>query len=574
MVPLEPKSGLPPVFIPVPKAATNICRKVHKTLPLIHSPMKGSMVAWQRRMNEASGASAFKVEERLVVRSVTKRYGPVAAIKDVSFSVRPGVVHALVGENGAGKSTLVKLITGMERADSGQFILDGSRCDFRTPIQARRAGVTAVYQDPKLFPHLDVAENIFMGIYPRNALGLIDRKRMYAEATRMLEELGVDIDPRSFLDRRTLAEVHFVEIVRAMYASLRVLLLDEPTASLTPPEADRFFSIIESLTSHGVSVVFISHRLKEVQRISDYITILRDGEHVITSAADDLSESDIVHYMVGRELSSLFTRAVAPVGERPKLEVRSLCLPGYFEDVSFSIREGEIVGLAGLVGAGRTEIAEAIFGIRPPSSGTVIVDGVETRPKSAAEMVGLGLAYLPEDRDANGLVADIGVAHNICLAAMERLSSSGLIRHSSETAFAEGYAQDFEIKSATLDAPVASLSGGNRQKVVLAKWFATVPKILILDEPTRGIDVGTKSLVHQHISEIASAGFPILFISSDFTEILAMCDRILVVAGGKIVARFDRADATQDGIMSAAALGAAGGGGTIIQISREGSHGC
>jgi len=390
----------------------------------------------------------------------------------------------------------------------------------------------------------------------------------------MLKEPGVDIDPHSSLVHHTLAEVHFVEIVRAMYANLRVLILDEPTASLTPSEADRFFSIIQSLTSRGVSVIFISHRLNEVQCISDYITVLRDGEHVITAPAEELSEDDIVRHMAGRELSSLFTRTAAPVGERPRLEVRGLCLPGYFEDLSFSIRDGEIVGLAGLVGAGRTEIAEAIFGIRPPSAGTVIVDGVETRPKSPAEMVGLGLAYVPEDRDAHGLVAEIGVASNICLAAMERLSSAGLIRHSSETAFAGGYAQDFEIKFATMDAPAASLSGGNRQKVVLAKWLATVPKILILDDPTRGIDIGTKSLVHQRIAEIASAGYPILFISSDFTEILAMCDRILVVAGGRIVAQFDRNDATQDKILSAAALGAVGRREAAMHVAPGGSHDC
>jgi rhamnose transport system ATP-binding protein len=512
------------------------------------------------------------VQERLDIRSVTKTYGSVTVLNDISFSVKPGVVHALIGENGAGKSTLVRLITGMERADTGEFILDGSPCDFGTTVDARQAGVTAVYQDTKLFPHIDVAENIFMGIYPRNALGLVDRRRMYAEAARMLKELGVNIDPRSSLVHLTLAEVHFVEIVRALCANLRVLILDEPTASLTPAETDRFFSIIQSVTSRGVSVIFISHRLKEVQCISDYITVLRDGEHVITAPAEEMTENDIVHHMVGRDFSSMFTRMTAPVGGRPRLEVRGLCLPGYFEDISFSIRDGEIVGLAGLVGAGRTEIAEAIFGIRPPSAGTVVVDGVETRPKSAAEMVGLGLAYVPEDRDAHGLVAEIGVARNICLAAMERVSSTGLIHHSSETIFAKGYAQDFEIKSSTLDSPAANLSGGNRQKVVLAKWLATVPKILILDDPTRGIDIGTKSLVHQRVAEIASAGYPILFISSDFTEILAMCDRILVVASGRIVAQFDRNDATQDKISRAAAVGAVGRGEAAMQVASGGSY--
>ncbi len=496
------------------------------------------------------------MQERLVLRSVTKRYGPVDVLKDVSFSVRPGAVHALVGENGAGKSTLVRLITGMEQPDEGEIILDGRPCTFETPIHARRAGVTAVYQDPMLFPHLDVAENIFMGIQPRTALGLVDRKRMYEQAGRMLKELGVDIDPRSPCVGRSLAEVHFVEIVRAMCANLRLLLLDEPTASLTPAEARRFFSVIESLTARGVSVVFISHRLAEVQEVSDDITILRDGKHVLTAPAARLTEAEIVQHMTGVELPSLFVRSPAPMGEKAMLEVKGLSLPGCFENVSFSIREGEIVGLAGLVGAGRTEIAESIFGLRPASDGTVVVDGVELRPRSPTEMVDLGVAYFPEDRDANGLITRMDVTRNICLAAMERLTATGLIRSSSETSFAEGYVNDFEITPPELDAPVANLSGGNRQKVALAKWLATVPRVLILDEPTRGIDVATKPLIHQRISELASAGFPVLLISSDLNEMLALCDRILVVAGGRIVARFDRTDANQDRIMSAAALGA------------------
>jgi rhamnose transport system ATP-binding protein len=341
-----------------------------------------------------------------------------------------------------------------------------------------------------------------------------------------------------------------------MCANLRLLLLDEPTSSLTPSEAERFFGVIESLAARGVSVVFISHRLAEVQRVCRFITILRDGEHIITAEAEDLTEADIVHFMVGRDLSSLFSRAVAPVGENPTFEVRGLSLPGVFEDVSFSIREGEIVGLAGLVGAGRTEIAEAIFGVRPAATGTVVVDGVEILPKNPAEMVDLGVAYFPEDRDANGLVAKLGATANICLSAMDRLTSSGLIRHSAESAFAQGYARDMEVRAPTLDEPVGNLSGGNRQKVALAKWLATVPRVLILDEPTRGIDVASKSQVHQRISELASAGFPVLLISSDLKEMLAMCDRILVVASGRIVARFDRADASQDRITSAAALGA------------------
>jgi len=518
---------------------------------------------------EHASTVSMRTDERLAIRSVCKSYGPIAAVRDVSFAVAPGEVHALVGENGAGKSTLVKLITGMERPDSGEIALDGESRYFDTPIDARRSGITAVYQDPKIFPHLNVAENIFMGIYPRGFFGLVDRKRMYAEAGRLLAELGSDLDPRSSLMRRSVAEVQFIEIARAMCAELRVLVLDEPKASLTPMESARFFDLLRRLVDRRVSIIFISHRLHEVLEFADRVTVLRDGERVVTEEAGALSESDLVKYMVGRELGSRFSRADAPIGEGVALEVRSLSLAGSFEDVSFSIREGEIVGLAGLVGAGRTEIAEAIFGIRPPSSGSVAIGGEETRPSGPQEMVGRGVAFVPEDRDANGIIADMGVGSNICLPALGRIAPTGLIRRSSESSFAEGYAEDFEIVSESLEAPVSRLSGGNRQKVVLAKWLATAPKVLILDEPTRGIDVGTKSQVHQRISELASAGFPVLLISSDLPEILAMCDRILVVAGGRIVAEFSRSEATQEKIMTAASGGERGRGEGLSLVGKN-----
>ncbi len=491
--------------------------------------------------------------DRLAILGVSKSFGPVAAVRGVSFGIRAGAVHALVGENGAGKSTLVKMITGMERPDEGQILLDGEPCRFETPLDARRRGITAVYQDPKLFPHLDVAENIFLGFQPRTRLGTVDSRRMYAEAGRMLGELGVDIDPRSLLAGRSVAEVQFVEIVRAMCADLRLLILDEPTASLTPSEAERLFAVVASLKRRGVSILFISHRLEEIRRVADDVTVMRDGEHVITTAASGLSEEAMVRHMVGRELKALFVRKPASVGDRPAFEVRGLSAPGAFEDVSFSVRPGEIVGLAGLVGAGRTEIAEAIFGIRRPSRGTVVVDGVAIQPRSAAQMVRHGVAYIPENRDEHGLVVERGVASNVCLAVLDRLARGGLLPHSAELAFARPFADDFEIKAASLDAPVGSLSGGNRQKVVLAKWLATRPKVLLLDEPTHGIDVGTKSQVHQRISELAAQGYPVVLISSDLPEILAMSDRILVVAGGRIVAEMAAGQATQERVMAAAA---------------------
>jgi rhamnose transport system ATP-binding protein len=397
-----------------------------------------------------------------------------------------------------------------------------------------------------------VAENIFMGFQPRGPIGLVNEKRMYAEAARVLGELGVDVDPRSLLARRSIAEIQFVEIARAMFADLRLLILDEPTASLTPSEAGKLFEVVGSLKARGVSILFISHRLEEIRRVSDDVTVMRDGEHIVTLPAASLSEEDMVRHMVGRELKSFFVRGESKRAGAPVLEVSGLSLPGAFQDVSFSVRSGEIVGLAGLVGAGRTEIAEAIFGIRPPSSGSVRIGGVEARPRSPGQMLRKGLAYIPENRDDNGLVTELGIASNICLAALGRLGRAGLISRADEENFARPFAEDFEIKSLGLDSAVASLSGGNRQKVVLAKWLATHPKVLILDEPTHGIDVGTKAQVHQRISELAAEGFPVLMISSDLPEIIAMCDRILVVAAGSVVAEFSRAEATQERIMSAA----------------------
>lgn len=490
---------------------------------------------------------------RLRVEGLSKSFGPIKALKNVSFDIMPGSVHALVGENGAGKSTFVKVITGMEKPDSGEILLDGRPCNFETPIEARASGVTAVYQDPKLFPHLDIAENIFMGIYPRTSSGMIDKKTMYAKADKMLFEMGVPINSHSPLAGRSVAEIQFVEIIRAMCADLKLLILDEPTASLTPTEAERFFKIINSLKAKNVSILFISHRLQEVRQICDTITVLRDGEHIITAPAKEISEQDLVHYMVGRDISSLFVRFEAPITEDPVFEVRNLTLPGYFENISFSIHGGEILGMAGLIGAGRTEIAETILGIRKPTKGVVIINGEEIIPKNPRQMKRLGIAYIPEDRDRHGIITSMGVSYNVCLASLNRISKFGLLQHKNEMKFAQKYAEDLEIKTAGIDAPVASLSGGNRQKVVLAKWLATVPKVLILDEPTHGIDVGTKSQVHERISELASAGFPVLMISSDLPEILGMSDRILVVAGGKIVAEFYKREATQEKILEAAA---------------------
>ncbi len=490
---------------------------------------------------------------RLEVRGISKSYDGIHALADVSFVVSPGEVHALIGENGAGKSTLVKIITGIVAPDAGELYLDGEPVSFATPMEARTAGVSAVYQDPKLFPHLDVAENIFMGIFPRGAGGVIDRRRTYQETARLLSELGVDLDPQAVVAGLSVAELQFVGIARALTQDLRLLILDEPTAALTPSEADRLFAIVRRLQARGTSVIFISHRLEELSGLVDRVTVLRDGRHVTSLPMADLTQPDIVRLMVGRSLDNLYRRndATRELGPE-RLRVEELTLSGAFRDISFSVRGGEIVTLAGLVGAGRTEIAQAIFGIVPAESGRVFIDGETVAVSNARQMMGLGVAYLPEDRDGQGLVTQFSIAHNLTLPIIGRLSRLGFLQRARERQLAAQLATDLQVKMASLDQVVAALSGGNRQKVVLGKWLATEPRVLILDEPTHGIDVGTKAQVHEIIAGLAAKGLAILVISSDLPEVLAISDRILVIADGFLTAELTGGETDQEQVMVAA----------------------
>ena len=501
------------------------------------------------------------VAPRLALHGIAKSFGGIHALKGVSFDIRPGEIHALLGENGAGKSTLVKIVSGLQTADAGEIRLDGALVRFRTPMEARKAGVVAVYQDPKLFPHLDVAENIFMGVQPLDRLGTIDKRRMYEGARALLADLDADLDPTAMVAGLSIGEVQFVEFARAMADGVdRLLFLDEPTAALTPTETERLFRVVRRLRDRGASIVFISHRLEELEGLVDTVTVLRDGSHVATQLAAALEERDVIKLMVGRSLDQLYPGhadqlASGPV-DRPRgperLRVENLGLRGTFDGISFSLHAGEIVAMAGLVGAGRSEIAQTIFGLTPPTAGAMFLDGERVRIASPRQMLDLGLAYLPEDRDGEGLIPRLSILRNIVLPLMGRLARFGVVSPRRERAIARTYSEDLEIKAGSLDQAVATLSGGNRQKVVLGKWLAMNPRVLILDEPTHGIDVGTKAQVHRIARSLADSGLAILVISSDLPEVLRMGDRVIVIADGRMTGTFRRGEATQERIMAAA----------------------
>ena len=487
----------------------------------------------------------------LELSHIAKAFGAVIALTNGTLRLESGSIHALVGENGAGKSTLVKIIAGLYQRDAGDLLLDGEVVDFRSTAEAKAAGIAVIYQEPTLFPDLSVTENIFMGRQPRGPLGVIDRRAMRTEAVALFERLGVRIDP----DRPTLglsiADQQIIEIAKAISLDARVLIMDEPTAALSGVEVERLFAVARSLRDEGRAILFISHRFEEVFDLCDTVTVMRDGAYIATSPIDATTVDEIVRQMVGRDVTTLFPKQVAEIGD-DVLVVDGLTRPGVFDDVSFTVRAGEIVALAGLVGAGRSEIARAVFGVDRYTAGTVTVNGAPLRKGRPDLAMNAGIALVPEDRRQQGLVLESSVARNATLAIRRQLARLGLITDGLENASARIWASRLEVKTAALDTEVGTLSGGNQQKVVLAKWLATDPKVLIIDEPTRGIDVGTKAEVHRLISELAGQGMAILMISSELPEVLGMADRVLVVHEGRITADVPRATATAESIMFAA----------------------
>ena len=497
---------------------------------------------------------------RLEVRDIEKSFPGVRALSGVSYDVRAGEVHALMGENGAGKSTLIKIMSGVVQPDKGAILVDGVETKLAGPDDARRAGVATIYQELLLFPELTVAENIFLGHAPKGRFGRIDLAAMRERARSLIASLEIDdLDPDEAVGRLSVGNRQRVEILRALSHDARVLIMDEPTAALTEADVRRLFDIVRRLRARGVGVVYISHRMDEIFEISDRVTVLRDGAFIGTRATPQTNSGELVEMMVGRRIEALFPKIVAPLGDAV-LEARDLVAKPHTRSVSLTVRAGEIVGLAGLVGSGRSELAQTLFGITPAESGEIKLAGRAVTIRSPAEARAFGLAYVPEDRGSQGLVRPMSVKHNFSLAGLNRLTWLGFIDRAAELKLAQDAVKQFDVKTSTLDEAAGRLSGGNQQKIVLGKWLANKPRLLILDEPTRGIDVGAKAEIHRLMSELAGEGVAILMISSELPEVLGMSDRVLVMREGRIVAEFPRAEATSRAV-GAAMMGDLSGSG-------------
>ncbi len=497
----------------------------------------------------------------LELRGIAKRFGATQALDDVSFALDPGEIHALLGENGAGKSTLIKIMTGVYQPDRGEILLAASPIAMASAAQAQRHGIAAIYQEPLLFPDLNVAENIFIAHQDRGAL--TNWRQMFRKAEEILATLGIVLDVRSPARGLTLAAQQSVEIAKAISLNVRVLIMDEPTASLSAHEAAQLFRLVRDLRDQGVAILFVSHRLEEVFEIADKVTVFRDGRRISTSPRTEVTPQRAIADMVGRELGLVTPRPLAPHGDRV-ISVRGLARQGAFQDVSFDVHRGEVLGFAGLIGAGRTDVGLALFGIEPATAGKVVLDGRPVTIRSPNQAMELGIAYLSEDRRQLGLSLPMSIAANISLPVLTRyLNRLGLVRTGEERNTAELYRRRLTIRAPSVELAVSKLSGGNQQKVMLAKWLNTHPSLLILDEPTRGVDVGAKAEVHAMIAELAAEAIGIILISSDLPEVLTLSDRVLVMREGRQMAIFSRAEADEETVMAAAmgqALTQAAGG--------------
>ncbi|SFQ03494.1 sugar ABC transporter ATP-binding protein [Tranquillimonas alkanivorans] len=491
-------------------------------------------------------------DELLQAQALRKQFGNNVVLRDVDLSVGRGEVHAIVGENGAGKSTLIKILGGVHRADGGTMKLEGRELILNSPQAALDQGIVVIHQELSLAPDLTTEENIFLGHFPRNALGLLDRRRMRERTRELLDRLSIEIDPTVPVGQLSIAQQQMIEIAKAISVEAKMLVLDEPTAVLDANRVDTLFDLVERLKAQGIGIVFISHHLEEIFRIADRVTVLRDGERTGTSDVSAIDQDWLVSKMIGREFEAHHTQARG-MGE-VALELEELSSEGAFENVSFSVRAGEIVGLAGLIGAGRTEVAQAIFGVRPHSSGQMKVFGRPTRFSGPGAAKRQGIAYVSEDRKAFGLLPNRPVRENATISNLARFRSLGLLRLDRERAFVREQIEQLDIRLPSMQAEISTLSGGNQQKVLLGRALAGRPRVLIFDEPTRGVDIGAKREIYRFIEELAEDGVAIIVISSEMEEVLRLSDRVLVMRGGRVAAELPRGEATEESVMRAASL--------------------
>ncbi|QOK25652.1 sugar ABC transporter ATP-binding protein [Cytobacillus oceanisediminis] len=489
------------------------------------------------------------------MKNIHKSFFHVQVLKGVDFDLIPGEIHALMGENGAGKSTLMKILTGIHKSNSGEILYKGEIVEYHSPKEAEKAGIAVIHQELNIIPYLTVAENMFLGKeLKRQPFGILKTKEMNEKTKENLNRLGIDIDPQKEAGELSVGQQQMIEIARAIAAETEVLIMDEPTAALTDREIETLFTVINQLRREGVAIIYISHRMEEIFRMCDRITVLRDGQSIGTKITSETDFEEIVKMMVGRELGERFPERTAEIGG-DRFVVEDLSLEGIFNNISFNVRKGEILGVAGLMGAGRTEIMETIFGARKKKNGRIYMDGKELNIRKPHHAIAAGIGFITEDRKDEGLVLGLTVRENLAIPNLKKLSKSAVIQKQKEKQWTEEMIQKLRIKTSGPEQEVKSLSGGNQQKVVFGKWLGTEPKLLILDEPTRGVDVGAKKEIYSIMNELTEKGFSIIMVSSELPEILGMSDRVMVIHEGKLSAILDKKEASQEKIMEAATGG-------------------
>ncbi|WFE90313.1 sugar ABC transporter ATP-binding protein [Roseibium porphyridii] len=510
------------------------------------------MLANTHGIKDAHPQSARGSKPALSLTGISKSFPGVKALSEVSLELYPGEVTALVGENGAGKSTIVKILTGIYQPDEGEIVIDEKRVAFPTAQDAGRAGVTAIHQETVLFDDLSVAENIFIGHAPKTRFGLIDRRKMLIQAQNLLDRIGASIDPHVTLRDLGIANKHLVAIARALSIDASIVIMDEPTASLSHKEIEETYELVERLKAEGKAILFISHKFDEIFRIADRYTVFRDGQMVGAGRINEVSERELVKLMVGRSVDQVFPKRSPQLGKEV-LKVAGYSHPTEFEDIGFALRSGEILGFYGLVGAGRSEFMQALFGVTRPSKGAIRIDDQIAVIRDPNEAIGHGIVYVPEDRGKQGAVKGLPIFQNISLPSLKETSRNGFLRLAEEFKLARDYTRRLDLRAAALDQDIGELSGGNQQKVVIAKWLATKPRVIILDEPTKGIDIGSKAAVHEFMAELAAEGLAVIMVSSEIPEILGMSDRVIVMREGRIAAEFEGAELTPEHLVRAAA---------------------